>query len=59
MVKIASVIGEISFENVEPAVAIIIGNADAHARLLVAIFAVSHAGDHGHIRERAVVIVAK
>ncbi len=58
-IKVAGVVGKVGLENVEPAVAIVIGHADAHARLLVAVFAVGDARDHGHVRERAVMIVAK
>ena len=59
MVEVASVIGKIRFENVEPAVAVVIGHAYAHSGLLVAILAVRAAGDHRDVRKRAVVIVVK
>ena len=59
VIQVAGVVGKISLENVEPSVAIVIGHADAHARLLVAIFAVRHAGNHRHIRECAVMIVSE
>src|SRR5580704_5734745 len=59
VVEIASVVGEICFENVEPAVAVVICNAHAHPGLLMAIFAVRAASDHRDVRERAVVIVVE
>ena len=59
MIEIASVIGEISLEDVEPAIAVIISDADAHSGLFVAVFAIGASCHHGDIRERAVMIVAK
>ncbi len=59
VVKIASIVREVGFKNVEPAVTVIIGNADAHAGLFVAIFAVRDSRNYRHISERAIVIVSK
>ena len=59
MVEVARVIRKIRFENVEPAVAIVIGHAHAHSGLLVAIFAIRAPRDHSYIRKCAVVIVVK
>src|SRR5439155_26178337 len=59
VIEVAGVIGKIGFKNIEPAVAVIIADANSHARLLVPIFAVGAAGHHRHISERAVMIVAK
>ena len=59
MIEIAGVVGEIGFENVEPAVAIVVADGHAHAGLLVAIVAVGASGDHGDIGECAVVVVVE
>ena len=59
VIEVAGVVGEICLENIEPAVAIVVGDADAHAGLLVAVFAVGDARDDSNIGERAVVIVAE
>ena len=59
VIEIAGVVGEIGFEDVEPAVAVVVRDGNAHTGLLVAILAVGAAGDHGDIGERAVVIVVK
>src|SRR5205807_2678720 len=59
VVDVDSVVGEVGLENVEPAVAIVIGDTDAHAGLLVAIFTVSTAGDNAYVGEGAVVIVVE
>src|SRR5580704_11505672 len=59
VVEVASVVGKVCFENVEPAVAVVIGHAYAHSGLLVAILAIGAAGDHSYIRKCTVVIVVK
>src|ERR1035438_5216140 len=41
--QVVAVVGEISFRNVGPAVVIVVGGIDAHARLLASIAAVSDA----------------
>ena len=59
MIEVAGVVGEVGFENIEPAVAIVITDCHAHAGLLVAIFAVGASGDDRDIGESAVVIVVE
>ena len=59
MIEVAGVVGEVGFENVEPAVAVVVADANAHAGLLVAVVAVGASGDDGDIGERAVVIVVE
>src|SRR5437763_5827033 len=59
VIEIASVIGKVGFENIEPAVTVVIGNSNAHPGLLVTIFAVGASGDHRNIGKGAVVIVAE
>src|SRR5207244_555849 len=59
VIEVAGVVGEICFENVEPAVAIVVGDGNAHAGLLVAVVAVGATGERGNVRECAVVIVLK
>src|SRR5277367_819846 len=59
VVEVASVIRKTRFENVEPAVAVVIGHANTHSGLFVAILAIRAAGDHRDIRKGAVVIVMK
>src|SRR5256885_5540447 len=58
-VKIASVVGEIGFKDVEPAVAIVVGNRNAHAGLLMAVVAICAAGQNCDVRKCAVAIVLK
>jgi hypothetical protein len=57
VIKIAGVVGEIRFENIEPAIAIVITDTDAHAGLFVTIFAVGASGYYGDVGEGAIVIV--
>src|SRR4029077_14417223 len=59
VIEVAGVVGEVCFENVEPAIAVVVGHAHAHAGLLVAILAVGDAGDDGLVGKGAVVIVAE
>ena len=59
MIEVAGVVGEVGLENVEPAVAVVVGHGHAHAGLLVAIFAVGATRDDGNIGERSVVIVVE
>src|SRR5208282_3879090 len=59
VVEIAGVIGKIRFENVEPAVTVVVGHSHTHSGLLMAILAIGATCDHGDIRERAVVIVVE
>ena len=59
VVEVAGVVGKVGFEDIEPAVAVVVAHANAHARLFVAIFAVGAAGHDGDVGERAVVIVVK
>ena len=59
MIEVAGVVGKVGFENIEPAVAVIIADSHAHSGLLVAILAVGASGEDGDIGERSVVIVAE
>ena len=59
MIEVRCVVGEIRFEDVERAVAIIIPYGHAHSSLLVAVLAVTTSGHHGDVRERPIVIVVK
>src|SRR6266567_2098065 len=56
-VERGGIVGEIGFEQVEFAVAVIVGNGRAHAGLLAPVVVESGAGDDGNVGERAVVIV--
>ena len=57
VVEVAGVIGEVSLEDIEPAVAVVVGHADAHAGLLVPIVVVGAAGHYGDIGKRPVMVV--
>jgi hypothetical protein len=49
----------VGLEEVEPAVAVEVGDPQAHAGLLVAELAVRDAARHGHVGEGAVPVVAE
>src|SRR5215472_17182722 len=49
VIKIAGVVSEVGFKNIEPAVAIVIGYTYAHSGLFVAVLAVGAARHHGYI----------
>ena len=49
VIEVASIVGEVGFENVEPAVAVVIANRHAHASLLVSIVAVGAPGQDGDV----------
>ena len=57
MVEAVGVIGEVSFENIDVAVQIVISDANPHARLLGTVIAKRHAALHAFFAERAVVVV--
>ncbi len=57
VIEVAGVVGKIGFEDVKPAIAIVVGDSEAHTCLFVAVVAVRAAGDDGDIRERSIVIV--
>ena len=59
VIKVAGVVREVGFEDVEPAVAVVVRYRNAHARLLVAAIAVSAIRHHRDIGKRAVVVVLK
>ena len=59
MVEVAGIVGEISFEDVERSVAIVVCDANTHPGLFVTVVAVSDSGQDGDIGKRAVVIVAE
>src|SRR5713101_6624661 len=56
-VERGGIVREISFEQIEFAVTVIVGNGRAHAGLLAPVVVESGAGDDGNVGERAVVIV--
>src|SRR5580692_8595865 len=58
-VEVAGIVGEIRLEDIEPAIAVVVGNGHAHPCLLVAVFAACASSHYGDIGERSVVIVAK
>src|SRR5579872_659624 len=57
VVEIVGVVGEIGFDQIGPAVIIIIGAVHAHARLRQAISAAGYTGRHAHLRESAFAVV--
>ena len=57
MVEVAGVVREVGFEDVEPAVAVVVGNGEAHSSLLMAVFVVGATGHDRDIGERAVMVV--
>src|SRR5579872_3263542 len=52
------IVGEVGFEDVEAAIAVVVGDGCAHAGLLAAVFVEGGAGGDGYIGESAVAIVA-
>src|SRR5437588_8215527 len=58
VVERGSVVGKICLENIQIAVAVVIGNGSAHASLGAAIFVERGAGNNGNVGKGAVVIVA-
>src|SRR5207302_7190706 len=59
VIEIACVIGEVGFENIEPAVAVVVRNSNSHPGLLVPIFAVGASSDHRNVGEGTVMIIAE
>ena len=59
VIEVAGVVGEVGFEDVEPAIAVVVTDTDAHSGLLVAVVAVGASGDDGDVGECAVVIVSQ
>ena len=59
VIEVGSVVREVGFENIEPAVAVVVAHADAHAGLLLPVFVVSAPGHHRDVFERPVVFVVK
>ena len=57
VIEVAGVVGEVGLEDIEPAVAVVVGHGHAHACLLVAVVVVGAAGHDGDIGKRAVVVV--
>src|SRR5207302_2182572 len=57
VVEVASVVGKIGLENIEPSVTVIVADSDSHSRLLMTILAVGTAGYNRDISAGAVVIV--
>src|SRR6266480_1615623 len=57
VIEIAGVVGKVRLEDVEPAIAVVVGDSDSHARLLVAIVAVSAPRRHRSLGKGPVVIV--
>ena len=59
VIKVAGIIGEVGFEDVEPAIAIVVGDGDAHSGLFLTVLAVGDAGHDGNIGEGPIVVVAE
>src|SRR5206468_11777896 len=57
VVQVAGVVSEVGFENVEPAVAVVVGDSDTHPGLLMAAIAVGATSHYSDISESAVMIV--
>src|ERR1051325_2148610 len=57
VIQVAGIVGKIGFEDVEPSIAVVVGNRNSHACLLVSILAVSAACCDGDVSERTVVVV--
>ncbi len=51
------VVGEVGLEDVEAAVAVVVGHRRAHSRLRAAVFIERSAGYHGHVGEGSVAVV--
>src|SRR5437016_2000929 len=58
VVERGSVVGEICLEDVEPAIAVVVGNRGAHAGLGAAVFVERSSGNNGNVGKGAVAIVA-
>src|SRR5947208_16930116 len=59
VIEVARVVGEVGLENIKPAVAVIIGDGNAHSGLFVAVLAVGAAGHDRDIGESSVVVVVE
>ena len=59
MIKIAGIVGEVGLEDIEPAVAVVVGDGNSHSGLLVAVLAVSASRHDGDVRESSIVIVVE
>ena len=57
VVQVARVVGEVGLEDVEPAIAVVVGYGNTHASLLMAVVVVGAAGHYRDVGECAVVIV--
>src|SRR5690348_12170805 len=57
VVEGGGVVGEIGFEDVEIAVAIVVGHGRAHAGLGAPVLVEGGAGHHGHVGKGAIVVV--
>src|SRR5580704_178261 len=57
VVQVAGVVSKVGFEDVEPAVAVVVGDGDAHSGLLMAAIAVGATGHYSDIGESAIMIV--
>src|SRR5581483_11168476 len=57
VVQGGSVVREVCLENVQPSVAVVVGNCRAHSSLLAAVLIEGCAGGHSHVRESAVAII--
>src|SRR5258708_36194190 len=56
-IECSGVVGEIGFENIEIAVAVVVGNGGTHAGLFAAVVIEGSASGHGEIGEGSVAIV--
>src|SRR5438034_84477 len=59
VIEVRGIVGKVSLEDVEPAVAIVVAHRDAHSRLFVPILVVGGAGYLSNIGERAIVVVVE
>src|SRR5439155_18327408 len=58
-VKAGGVVREVGFEDVEPAVGVVVAGGSAHAGLFLAVFVVGATGLHGNVGEGAILVVAE
>ena len=59
VIEVAGIVGKVGLEDVEPAIAIVIGHCNAHAGLLMTIVVVSATGHDGDVSESPIMIVLK
>ena len=57
VVQVAGVISEVGFEDVEPSIAVVVGDSNAHSCLFMAAIAISATSHDCNIGERAIMVV--